>query len=121
MAYADATDYAQYGKGMIYPEDLDQALERASDQVDTLTYNRITARGFTSLSAFQQLAIKKAVCQQADFVFQYGEYLDMPLSSYSAGSVSVTLNTTQGAGGIKSLPAVSNLLLSTGLTGRGLI
>ncbi|WP_217595511.1 hypothetical protein [Cohnella sp. GbtcB17] len=121
MAYATAADYELYGSGLIAPADLDKALERASDQVDTLTYSRITARGFTNLSAFQQLAIKKAVCQQADFVFQYGDYLDMPLSSYSAGSVSVTLNTTQGAGGIKSLPTVSNLLLSTGLTGRGLI
>ncbi|MNO37504.1 hypothetical protein D3C76_275870 [compost metagenome] len=119
MAYATAADYDLYGDGSIPTEQLDKALERASDQVDQLTYNRIVARGFSNLSPFQRKKVIKAVCEQADFAFKYGDYLTMPLSGYGAGSISMTFKATEGAGGIQTTDEIINLLLPTGLTNRG--
>lgn len=120
MAYATEADYALYGDGSIPTEQLDKALERASDQIDRLTYNRIVARGFNNLSPFQRSNVIKAVCQQADFTIKYGDYLTMPLSGYGAGSISMTFKATEGAGGIQTTDEVINLLLPTGLANRGL-
>ncbi|OME23415.1 hypothetical protein [Paenibacillus odorifer] len=120
MAYATVEDYERYGDGQITPDELDKALERASDQVDALTYNRILGRGLTGLTPFQQGNVIKATCQQADFTFQYGDYLNFPLSGYSAGSVSLSFKAVEGAGGIQTTEAVTSLLAATGLTSRRL-
>ncbi|MBT2287980.1 hypothetical protein J7E73_02315 [Paenibacillus albidus] len=120
MAYATAEDYARFGDGQIAPADLEMELERASDQIDALTYNRIVRRGLAGLTAFQRLNVIKATCQQADFVFQYGDYLTFPLSGYSAGSVSLSFKAVEGAGGIQTTEAVTSLLAATGLTSRRL-
>ncbi|MGG1878265.1 hypothetical protein ABDI30_11945 [Paenibacillus cisolokensis] len=120
MAYATPDDYDRYGDGSIPPDQLDKALDRASDQVDSLTYNRIVGRGLDRLTPFQRLNVVKAVCQQADFVYKYGEYLTMPLSGYSAGSTSMSFKAATGAGGVQTTDAVLDLLLPTGLTDRRL-
>ncbi|SEU32712.1 hypothetical protein [Paenibacillus sp. NFR01] len=120
MAYATVADYELYGSGQIPPDELPAALERASDQIDTLTYNRIAAGGTEALTPFQALRVKKAVCQQADFFYSYGDYIDSPLSGYSAGSVSVSFQGVSGAGGIQTSQSVTSLLASTGLTSRRL-
>ncbi|CQR51478.1 head-tail connector protein [Paenibacillus riograndensis] len=120
MAYATVEEYAQYGDGSIPTEALPAALERASDQIDALTYNRIAARGMAGLTAFQRLKVVKAVCQQAEFYHAYGDYLTFPLSGYSAGSVSLSFKAIEGAGGIQTTEAVTSLLASTGLTSRRL-
>lgn len=120
MAYATAEDYGQYGSGLIPPDELDKALQEASDQVDGLTFNRIAARGLGALTAYQQSTVKKAVCQQADFLYQYGDYLTMPLAGFSAGSVSLSFKAVNGAGGVQTTEAVASLLRATGLANRGL-
>lgn len=120
MAYATVAEYEQYGDGSISVEELPAALERASDQIDSLTYNRIAAGGLPGLTAFQRLKVVKAVCLQADFYCVYGDYLNFPLSGYSAGSVSLSFKSIEGAGGIQTTEAVSSLLASTGLTSRRL-
>ncbi|MEK3796118.1 hypothetical protein MKX42_30715 [Paenibacillus sp. FSL R7-0204] len=121
MAYATVEEYQQYGDGSIPPEQLPVALERASDQIDALTYNRIAARGVAGLTPFQRLKVAKAVCQQADFFNAYGDYLTFPLAGYSAGSVSLSFKAVEGAGGIQTTEAVTSLLAATGLTSRRLI
>lgn len=120
MSYATPNDYILYGKGLIPENELEKALANASDQIDSLTYNRIVAKKIQNLTEFQQTNIKKAVCQQADFVYQYGDYLEMPLSSFSAGSISMGFKAIEGGGGIKTSESVSNLLSATGLTSRRL-
>lgn len=120
MAYATVSDYEQYGDGSIPTDDLPKALERASDQVDVLTYNRVAAYGIDGLTSFQQNKVKKAVCQQADFFYAYGDYLTFPLSGYSAGGVSLSFKSVEGAGGVQTTEAVTSLLSSTGLTSRRL-
>lgn len=121
MSYATPQDYKLYGDDLI-PDDanIEKLLDRASDQIDALTFNRIVAIGFENLTPFQQKNVKKAVCQQSDFVYQYGDFLNMPLSGYSAGSVSLSFKVIEGAGGIQTSEAVNNLLSATGLTSRRL-
>lgn len=121
MSYATPQDYKQYGTGLIPDDDLERALSRSSDQIDSLTYNRIVHRGFENLSDFQQTNIKKAVCLQADFMHQYGDYLTAPMSGFGAGSISWSFEKSgflEGAGGVKTSQEVMGLLLPTGLANR---
>ena len=118
--YATPEDYEKYGDGLIPAEQQEKALSRASDQINSLTYNRIVAAGLDGLTPFQQTNIKKSVCRQADFFFQYGDFLNMPLAGYSAGSVSLSFKTVEGGGGIQTTDAVMNLLSASGLTSRRL-
>lgn len=120
MAYATTADYERYGDGQIPVDQMDKALERSSDQIDILTYNRIIGTGFDNLTQFQRDRVIKAVCQQADFQYQYGEYLDFPLAGYSAGSVSLSFKAVEGAGGVRTTDSVINLLRATGLSDRRL-
>jgi len=122
MAYATERDYDQYGNGSIPDEKLEQALEQASDDIDTLTYCRIIGKGFDNLTEFQQLRVIKAVCQHADFIHQYGDFLNVPFAGYGAGSISMSFNKDQnsGAGGIQTSSAVLNLLRAPGLMDRRL-
>lgn len=118
MSYADAQYYTEVYQGNIIPaEELEQALARASDQIDCMTFNRILAAGFESLTSFQQATIKKAVCAHADFIAQYGEFGDLPLSGFSAGDVSLSLADTK-VNGITTSRAVVSYLGQTGLSSR---
>lgn len=121
MSYVDGTYYEMFFGGTIIPGDdsIDIKLERASDQIDTLTYNRIVGIGFDNLTEFQKDKIKKAVCIHAEFIEQYGSYIDIPLSGFSAGSVSVSFNA-QKVNGITTTQEVLNYLKQTGLTCRRL-
>ncbi|MFT8347689.1 hypothetical protein [Clostridium saccharoperbutylacetonicum] len=118
--YANEIYYKNTFKSSVIPDDeLANKLERASDQIDSLTFNRIVGKGFDNLTEFQQDKVKKAVCLHADFVEQYGEYIDMPLSGFSAGSISVSFNANK-INGITTTQEVMNYLNQTGLTCRRL-
>ena len=115
MSYVDEEYYNDFS-GLI-TEKLDNKLEKATDQINSLTYNRIIGIGFDNLTPFQQDKIKKAICVHADFIEQYGSYIDMPLSGFSAGSVNVSFNA-QKINGITTTQEVLNYLSQTGLTCR---
>lgn len=120
MSYVDEEYYNNFS-GVI-TEKLTPKLEKASDQIDSLTYNRIVGIGFENLTEFQKDKIKKAVCMHADFVEHYGEYINMPFSGFSAGSISVTINgnVVKNVNGITTTNDVDSLLKQTGLTCRRL-
>ena len=118
MAYVDYQYYKDEFNGAVLEEsNSKQRLERASDQVDSLTFNRIRAKGFDNLTEFQKDRVKKAVCIHAEFIEQYGDYIDTPLSGFSAGSTSVSFNTNK-VNGITTTQEVLNYLNQTGLTCR---
>lgn len=120
MSYVNSAYYKEvFGGNIILEDSLNRKLERASDQVDTLTYNRIVGIGFDNLTEFQKDKIKKAVCIHAEFIDQYGAYIDTPLSGFSAGSTSVSFNTNK-VNGITTTQEVLNYLKQTGLTCRRL-
>ncbi|HHV41695.1 MAG TPA: hypothetical protein GXX72_02460, partial [Clostridiaceae bacterium] len=115
MAYADADYYKYEYSGTVIPDEaLANQLSKASDQVDSLTYNRIRAVGFDQLTEYQQGCVKKAVCSQADFNVQYGAYADMPLKGYKVGDVSVTFDGEK-VNGVATTKAVLNYLGQAGL------
>lgn len=122
MSYATPEQYNEYGNGLIPADDLEKALSRASDQIDRLTYNRIVARGFDNLTDFQKLNVTKAVCEQADYTYQFGDYLALPMAGFGAGSISMSFGKGKdGSEGIKKSPdEVMDLLMPTGLTDRRL-
>ena len=115
--YVDEVYYNDFS-GQI-EEKLNSKLERASDQIDALTFNRIVGIGFDNLTEFQKDKVKKAVCLHANFMDQYGEYIDMPVSGFSAGSTSVSFNANK-INGVTTTQEVLNCLKQTGLTCRRL-
>ncbi|MDB2161512.1 hypothetical protein PMX22_17105 [Clostridium butyricum] len=115
MSYVDEDYYNSCSD--IIKEKLSVKLEKATDQINSLTYNRIIGKGFDNLTPFQQDKIKKAICVHADFIEQYGPYIDMPLSGFSAGSVNVSFNA-QKINGVTTTQEVLNYLNSTGLSCR---
>lgn len=121
MAYVDYNYYKDTYKGSLDEDIANKLLEESSDQVDRLTYGRIRKKGFENLTEYQQGLIKKAVCYQADFISNYGEYLNMPLSGFSAGDISLSFNKdNQGAGGIVADKKTLDYLAQTGLSSRRL-
>lgn len=90
VPYVTPEYYKETFKGSTVPaEDLEKALHQASRHVDSLTYNRIVGRGFSSLTEFQQEVIQEVICQQADFEYENAEVIDTVLSSYSINGTSM--------------------------------
>lgn len=126
MAYLTLDEYKIRHPDYVSSEQADKALAvhlaEAERQIDSLTFNRITARGFVNLTTFQQGIIKDAVAKQTDFLFDYSGMLTSPLSGYSINGVSMNF---KGAGvvergGVYVSRAVWALLLQTGLAVRTL-
>ena len=90
MTYADSFYYKSEFFGEIEDDtEIARLLARASEKIDTITFNR--SRDFDKLSTYEQEQIKKAVCCEADALHEYGEQ-DVNLASYSIGDVSISNN-----------------------------
>ncbi|MBE7718811.1 hypothetical protein [Lacrimispora indolis] len=95
VPYVTPEYYKETYKGSIVPEeDLETHLRQASRHIDSLTYNRIVGRGFSSLSEFQQEVIQEVICQQADFEFENADEINTILSSYSINGVSAQFGSS---------------------------
>lgn len=120
--YVSAADYRQLCPEQTIPEDqLPQMIDSAERDIDGLTYNRITRRGFSALTEFQQGLVKRAVCRQANFLYENADVLSSPLSSYGINGVSMSFDTAKTVqyGGVTTLSSIYVLLRQTGLTFRG--
>lgn len=83
-----------YGGTLILENDIERALQIASRHIDSLTYNRIVGRGFSSLTQFQWDIIQDVVCQQADFETENADEINSILSSYSINGVSAQFGSS---------------------------
>lgn len=93
--YASQEYYQTVYRGGSVPEEvLMQMLRQASRHIDSLTYNRIVGRGFSSLTQFQQDIIQDVVCQQADFETENADEINSILSSYSINGVSAQFGSS---------------------------
>ena len=94
MALASYADQEYYEKvsGVFTTYVLDKRLQTASRHIDTLTFNRIVARGFENLTEFQKDVIRLVVCRQADFEAENESLINSVLSSYSINGVSMGIN-----------------------------
>ena len=94
-AYVTPEHYLEKYGGSIGPEkELPKVLWQASRHIDSLTYNRIVGRGFSSLTQFQQDIIQDVVCQQADFETENADEINSILSSYSINGVSAQFGSS---------------------------
>ena len=90
--YATLDDYDDLLENAIEVEEAD--LLQASRHIDSLTYNRIVARGFGNLTPFQQEIIKEVVCRQAMFEVENADAISSVLSSYSINGVSMAFGSS---------------------------
>lgn len=91
--YADKEYYTEtYGGSLIGEEKLTRQLNKASRQIDTLTFCRIREIGFERLTAFQQDQIQYVTCLLADFIYENRDELESMLSSYGINGVSMTFS-----------------------------
>lgn len=120
--YATLEYYKESYKGSIVPDDeLEKALKQASRHMDSLTYNRIVGRGFSTLTEFQQEIIREVVCQQADFEYENADEINTILSSYSINGVSAQFGKSWNVfmdKGVAMKRDVYALLCQTGLCCR---
>jgi len=94
-SYATAEYYREtYGGSTIPDDELNRALNQSSRHIDSLTYNRIVGRGFSSLTPFQREIISGVVCQQADFEYENADEISTILSSYSINGVSAQFGSS---------------------------
>lgn len=122
VPYADAVYYQDNYQGtMLGGEDMLKYLIQASRHIDSLTFNRITGRGFDRLTPFQQGIIRETVCQQAEFEYQNKEIFDMILQGYSINGLSMQFGESWNVAVQKGIPIRRDLyeqLCQTGLCCR---
>ena len=119
--YVTATEYANMGYTDLPSDDVTKFLTEASRNVDTLTFNRIVAKGFANLTEFQQEIIKQVVCEQADFLYDNADAIASVLDSYSINGVSMRFGTGFNVimeGGLPIQSTTYSLLQQTGLCCR---
>lgn len=120
--YATSEYYRNVYCGSVLPEEeQEKALRQASCHIDSLTYNRIVGRGFSSLTEFQQDTIREVVCLQADFEAENADEISTVLSSYSINGVSAQFGSSWNVYtdmGIAMRRDVYALLSQTGLCCR---
>ena len=118
-AYATESDYYR-----MFPEGIQISasdLRAASRHVDTLTFNRIVAAGFTNLTDFQKEVIKEVVCRQAVFEVENADVIQSVLSAYSINGVSMQFGSSWNVvceDGVAMQREVYALLEQTGLCCR---
>lgn len=121
-SYVTPDYYTDTYDGSVIPEDeLERALKQASRHIDSLTYNRIVGRGFSSLTEYQQEIIREVVCIQADFEVENADEINSILSSYSINGVSAQFGSSWNIfmdKGVAMKRDVYALLSQTGLCCR---
>ena len=125
MNYIDKNYYLSTYKGTLISnkDDITKYIKKACLDIDTLTFNRIVARGFENLTTFQQNIIKDVLCEHAEFLFENSDLLDSVLSSYSINGVSMSFENSENIkiiDGVVMKQSLYQHLGQTGLTNRNL-
>jgi len=118
MAYADTDYYTNTYGGTIAAETIKPYLEKASNDIDILTYSRINAIGWDQLTEFQQEKICTAICEQAEFRYNNSDIFESPFNSYSINGVSMTFGNAAYYDVYSGIPMANStfgLLRLTGL------
>lgn len=119
MAYATKEDYSKYVSAEV-PDNIEPLLEKSSDVIDSVTFNRIRGKGFENLTDYQKEMVTKAVCYQLEFMANYSDYINVPLTGFTAGSVSMQFSKdNQFNGKVMDLKAI-DCIKNSGLAQRRL-
>lgn len=109
MVYASKEQYLSEHR-LIPDEQIERRLKQASRHIDSLTFNRITSRGFNNLTEFQQGILIDVCCEMADFEFENEDMINCVLQNYQL--ITYTNNTTA-----KTTPAIISTHGATGAKG----
>lgn len=119
--YVTPSEYAEMGYSAVPAENTAQYLKDASRNIDTLTFNRIVAKGYDNLTDFQKEIIAECVCKQADFLYENKDAISSVFDTYSINSVTMKFGTGFAfsvENGVPVLTEVYTLLEQTGLCCR---
>lgn len=119
--YLSVEEYLEYD-GLI-EKDIEKYLISASRHIDSLTYNRIVAKGFENLTEFQQEIIKTVCFDMANFEYENADLINSVLQSYSINGVSMQIGSSWNVaviGGVAIRRDTYNLLMQTGLCYGGI-
>lgn len=119
--YLIVEEYLEYG-GLI-ENDIEKYLTSASRHIDSLTYNRIVAKGFENLKEFQQEIIKTVCFDMANFEYENADLINSVLQNYSINGVSMQFGSSWNVaviGGVAIRRDTYNLLVQTGLCYGGI-
>ena len=118
--YLDYLTYTGMG-GTLTQAQASPVLQRASDMVDKLTFNRIVAVGWDRLTTYQQQQVEKFCFYQAEFLFENADAVESAMTSYAINGVSMQFGNPSLYSVVGGLP-VSNMAMSylesTGLVSR---
>ncbi len=119
--YLSVEEYCECG-GLI-KNDIEKYLISASRHIDSLTYNRIVAKGFENLTEFQQEVIKTVCFDMANFEYENVDLINSVLQNYSINGVSMQFGSSWNIAVINGVAIrrdTYNLLMQTGLCYRGI-
>lgn len=120
--YLTCDEYYMSG-GRIDGDNIKRCLVSASRHIDTLTFNRIVAKGFENLTEFQQDIVKQVCFDMANFEYENEDFLNSVVKSYSVNGVSMQFGegiNVAIVNGVAVKRDTYNLLAQTGLCYRGL-
>jgi len=121
MSYADYEYYRDIFGGNMDEKEANKFLKEASFEIDNICYGRIKHTGFNNLTEYQQELVKQAVCYRAEFISKYAEYLNMPITGFSAGDISMSFKSENETDiGIYADKRTIEYLARTGLSSRRL-
>ena len=117
MVYASKEQYLSEHR-LIPDEQIVRRLKQASRHIDSLTFNRIVARGFEGLTEFQQAIIIDVCCDMADFEYENEDMINCVLQNYSLNGVSMQFGSSWNVfmdKGVAMKRDIYALLCQTGL------
>lgn len=132
MAYIDQAFFSTYSSTLIPEAQFPMLAERASDMIDIITSDQITASGgISSLNAVIQARVKKAVAAQLDMLWTLGGSAALAdpqagtVTSESLGKYNYSTQKAPGQGvdmlqGVAIAPLVRGYLRPTGLLFQGI-
>ena len=117
MVYASKEQYLSE-HNIIPDEQIIKRLKQASRHIDSLTFNRIVARGFEGLTEFQQAIIIDVCCDMADFEYENEDMINCVLQNYAVNGVSMQFGSSWNVlvqNGIAIKRDIYQFLCQTGL------
>lgn len=119
--YVTPEEYASLDYTVVPECERIDILRKVSRHIDSLTFNRIVAKGFENLTKFQQGIIQEVICEQADFEYENDDLINTVLSSYGINGVSMSFGPNWNVhieNGVAMKQDTYSLLKQTGLCCR---
>lgn len=90
--YVDENYYFSDFEGELI-EEPEKYLTLAQEKIDSITFNRIVKIGFDNLTEFQKDKVRKAICYEAQHIFENGYNNDnsSDISSYKVLDINVNI------------------------------